>query len=302
MSSFVIEGSFYQRESDERIIKMSILNFTAMAQAHGQKIVLIPEDELIKKQQDRELVIKMMIEGCMENLHTSLIISGPAGLGKSHIVYSTLKEKDPNAVTHTIVKGYMLATGLYIKLYENRHKGNVLVLDDADKILSDETSLNILKAVCDTNVVREVSWLSNAILLTGDGEKVPKTFEFEGSVIIITNYDMDAIIENKKSKMTPHLQALISRAHCVDFELKTARDYMIRVKMIVRNGNFFAIEGLSVEEIEDVLTFMEKNVRGLKEISLRTAKKIGGLRKTQPNMWKNIAAITCMKKGVKVHD
>lgn len=254
------------------------------------------EEALIAKQLERENIIREMVKSTIQGDMKAMIISGPAGLGKSHIVHTTLKEyAKGNAMIYSIIKGYILATGLYIKLYENRHPGSVLVLDDADRILADETALNILKAACDTNDVREVSWQTQAILLTEDGEKVPKTFEFEGSVIIITNLDIDSTIENKKSKIATHLSAIVSRAHYIDFGLKSLRDYMIRVKMIAKNSDLFKDQNLTEKEAEEVLQFMESNLSDLREISLRMARHLASMRKTMPN-WEAMARITKFKK------
>lgn len=254
------------------------------------------EEEIISRLNEREELIKELVRGTYEGGYRSIIISGPAGLGKSYTVYSTLHSVDPNSINYRVVKGYIRATGLFKLLYECKEQGQVLVLDDADKILSDETSLNLLKAACDSGELREISWQSEAILISEDGERIPKTFEYKGSVILITNYDIDGIIENKKSKLGPHLQAIISRALYIDFGMKSIREYYIKVKMIAKSGELFKVEGLTDQEIEDVLLYMKDNVKCLREVTLRMAKKLGQMRKTNPKNWKNIANVTCLVK------
>jgi hypothetical protein len=51
-----------------------------------------------------------------------------------------------------------------------------------------------------------VSWLSEARFVSEqDGRELPKTFEFGGSVIFISNYDFDAMIA-RGHRLAPHLQ------------------------------------------------------------------------------------------------
>lgn len=139
----------------------------------------------------------------------ALIVSGPAGLGKSYTVEAALKNWDPNEINHTFIKGYVKATGLYKALYQHRNKGQVLVFDDADSIFYDDVSLNMLKAVCDTTESRKVSYLAEGSLVDEESaERIPKSFEFEGSIIFITNLDFDHLID-RGHKLAPHLQALI---------------------------------------------------------------------------------------------
>ena len=127
---------------------------------------------------ERFQILDLLTESCMVGNSRSLIVSGPAGLGKSFTVERTLAQWDPNGVNHTIVKGYVRATGLIKLLYQFREEGQVVVFDDADTIFFDDTSLNLLKAVCDTTERRRVSWLSEGKLMDDEtGEIIPRTFE-----------------------------------------------------------------------------------------------------------------------------
>jgi hypothetical protein len=221
----------------------------------------------------------------------ALIVSGPAGLGKSYTVEKHLANWDPNELQHTIIKGYVRATGLVKLLYQYRHPNNVIVFDDADSIFFDDVSLNLLKAVCDTTERRRVSWLSEGKLVDEDSaELIPRSFDFEGSIVFITNYDFDAMID-KGHKLAPHLQALVSRAHYIDLAMKTRRDYLVRIRQVIRQG---LLSHLSEPQRDDVIAFIEQNHDKLRELSLRMAIKLGGLRK-QGGEWQKIAKITCCK-------
>lgn len=240
---------------------------------------------------ERFQILDLLTESCMVGNSRSLIVSGPAGLGKSFTVERTLAQWDPNGVNHTIVKGYVRATGLIKLLYQFREEGQVVVFDDADTIFFDDTSLNLLKAVCDTTERRRVSWLSEGKLMDDEtGEIIPRTFDFDGTVIFISNYDFDHMIE-KGHKLAPHLNALISRSHYIDLALKTRRDYLIRIRQVIREG---MLEELTVDQRNDVMSYIERNHHRLRELSLRMAIKIGNLRKTTDN-WEKLANVTCCR-------
>lgn len=251
------------------------------------------DTEIEEKLNSRFSVLATMAKGCTNQTIRSLIISGPAGLGKSFTVEETLTAWDRTETNWTIVKGYIRPTGLFKLLYEYRHPGNVIVFDDADAVFGDETSLNMLKAVCDSSKRRRVSYMSEARLIDDEGgELLPKGFEFEGTIIFITNYDFDVMID-KGHKLAPHFQALVSRSHYVDLAMKTKRDYMIRIKQVARGGLLRDV-GLNSAESEDVLLFIETNMERMRELSLRMAQKVASVRKLGNN-WKEIAKVTCLR-------
>jgi hypothetical protein len=247
--------------------------------------------EIEQRIADRFEILDVLTEACVVGNSRALIVSGPAGLGKSFTVEKRLADWDPNELQHTIVKGYVRATGLVKLLYQYRHANNVLVFDDADAIFFDDVSLNLLKAVCDTTERRRVSWLSEGKLIDDDSaELIPRSFDFEGTIIFISNYDFDAMID-KGHKLAPHLQALVSRAHYIDLAMKSRRDYLVRIRQVIRQG---LLSHLSEPQRNDVIAFIEGNHDKLRELSLRMAIKLGALRK-QGGDWEKLARITCCK-------
>lgn len=224
----------------------------------------------------------------------ALIVSGPAGLGKSYTVEKALEAWDPEQLQHTIVKGYVKTTGLYKLLYQYRRPNQVIVFDDADTIFYDDNSLNLLKAVCDTTERRVVSYLAETSMVDEESaERIPRSFTFEGTIVFITNLDFDALID-KGHKLAPHLEALVSRSHYIDLAMKTRRDYMIRIKQVLKQGLLKA-QGLDAQQEADVISFLDKHQDKLRELSLRVAIKIGALRKMGQSNWANVAKVTCCK-------
>lgn len=249
------------------------------------------DSEIEQRIADRFEILDVLTEACVVGNSRALIVSGPAGLGKSYTVEKRLAEWDPNELQHTIVKGYVRATGLVKLLYQYRHPNNVLVFDDADSIFFDDVSLNLLKAVCDTTERRRVSWLSEGKLVDDESaELIPRSFDFEGTIIFISNYDFDAMID-KGHKLAPHLQALVSRAHYIDLAMKTRRDYLVRIRQVIKQG---LLSHLTGQQRHEVIAFIEGNHDKLRELSLRMAIKLGALRK-QGGDWEKLARITCCR-------
>ncbi|CAB4162603.1 hypothetical protein UFOVP787_69 [uncultured Caudovirales phage] len=221
----------------------------------------------------------------------SLVVSGAPGVGKSHGIEKLLREYDPVGERHTIVKGYTRATGVVKLLWQYRHAGNVIVFDDCDSIFQDDIALNLVKAIADTTDRRIVSWLSEGKLIDDSTATIiPRSFEFEGSVVFLTNLDMTAMIE-KKHKLSPHLEAIQSRSFYLDLSLKSRRDCLIRIRQVVNQG---LLAHLPAAAQDDVVKFIEKNYTKMRELSLRAAIKLGSLRKNNKN-WERISSVTMLK-------
>lgn len=259
----------------------------------------VPEEApVVAKETDHAIEVRItkrfnaldvMSRATASGVNRAMIVSGPAGLGKSFGV-----EQAANQIAGEFahVKGYIRPTGLYKLLYENRHAGKLVVFDDIDSLFNDETSLNILKAACDSSDVRKIDWRSNAIMETEDGESVPSTFEFQGSIIFITNLDFQSQID-RGSRMAPHFEALISRSHYLDLGIKSKRDYIVRIKQVLRAG--MLDEQLLNDEKQEIVAYMEENMARMRELSLRMVKKLADLMIMDRQGWKDLAEITCMK-------
>lgn len=280
-------------------LKREIANFKVGKQVSNVQFYETP----VKQETDQEIdarikerfdILAELTDATMSADVRALIVSGPAGLGKSFTVEQALANWDPNQVNHCQIKGYVKATGLYKLLYQYREAGKVIVFDDADSIFFDDTSLNLLKAVCDTNEKRMVSYLSEGTLIDEDSaERIPKSFEFNGSIIFITNLDFDAMVD-RGHKLAPHLQAMISRSHYIDLAMKSKRDYIVRIKQVVAQGMLFE-RGLDSKEADDVMKFIDEHQDSLRELSLRIALKIAAIRKTKAERWKAVAKVTCCR-------
>jgi len=152
-----------------------------------------------------ERLTKMVGKG----IQPSLVITGGAGTGKTHLVKSTLEGmglKESYDFVH--FKGRATAAGLFITLYENSDK--IIVLDDCDSVFKDDDAVNILKGALDSYDTRKISYITTKALKDEFGSEVPRHFEFAGRIIFISNINQSKLDE-----------AIRSRSFVADVELTT---------------------------------------------------------------------------------
>jgi hypothetical protein len=257
-------------------------------------VIVETEEEIYQKLTDRFAAMETLAEATATGKNRSLIISGPAGLGKSYGVMKVVEDLESKGYRPYVVRGYVRPTGLYKTLYEFKDPNCVVVFDDADSVFLDDVSLNILKTACDMTKSRRLSWLTETRMEDEEGERLPRNFEFEGSIIFITNYDMSSMAANG-NKLAPHFEAMISRSHYLDLEMKTKRDYVVRIKQVVRDHGMLSREGFTKVQEESILDFIVEEQDRLRELSLRMVIKLAGLMKMDSLGWKKLAKITCFR-------
>ena len=255
------------------------------------------DDEIIERLRERFSILEDMTYAACDGVVRGMVVTGPPGVGKSFGVEQVLNENrmfDKMAGKRDrfeVIKGASSAIGLYKVLYENSDKGSVLVMDDCDTVLHDETSLNLLKAALDSGAKRMLSWNTDSSLLRREG--IPDRFEFKGSVIFITNLKF----EGTRGKLKDHLDAIMSRCHYLDLTLDTMRDKFLRCKQLVKDGMLNSYKFEKGQETA-LMNYMDANKENLREVSLRMVTKIADLMKHQPKGWKRYVEVTCMKRKV----
>ena len=268
---------------------------TGVVDAHATQT----DEERISEIAEKFEILENMTKACLNGDIRALIVSGPPGVGKSYIVEEQIERANLFQQVanikpkHEVVKGSATAIGLYKKLYEYKDSNCVLVLDDCDAVLFDDIALNLLKGALDSGKARKISWLAESRAL--EREDVPKSFEFRGAVIFITNLKFDQV---KSQKLKDHLEALHSRCHYLDLTLDTTRDKILRIKQIAQQGALFEDMGIGKVGEDEIIDFLDTNKNKMREMSLRMAIKIAQLYKSFPLNWQAMAKSTCMKVGV----
>jgi ATPase family associated with various cellular activities (AAA) len=258
--------------------------------------VVESDEEVIARIRERFDILDEMTKAATNGDIRAMIVSGPPGVGKSFGVEQVIEKAclfDQIAgrkLRAEVVKGSATALGLYSTLYKYSDSNCVVVFDDCDSILLDDVSLNLLKGALDSGKKRKISWLADSNLLRREG--IPDSFNFNGSVIFITNLKFDTM---KSQKLRDHLDALQSRCHYLDLTLDTMRDKLLRIKQIASDGALFQDMDLEQCAQDEIIAFMDLNKNKLREVSLRMAIKIAQLRKSFPERWTMMARTTCMK-------
>jgi hypothetical protein len=254
------------------------------------------DEEVMARIRGRFEILDEMTKAAVAGDVRAMIVSGPPGVGKSYGVEKIVEAAclfdkiSGKRLRAEVVKGSATPIGLYQTLYKYSDKNCVLVFDDCDSILLDDVSLNLLKGALDTGKKRKISWLSESSTLRREG--IPDQFNFNGTVIFITNLKFDKM---KSQKLRDHLDALQSRCHYLDLTLDTMRDKLLRIRQIANDGQLFEEYEFDTETQDEIIDFMCHNANRFREMSLRMAIKIADLRKSFPLKWKDMATVTCMK-------
>jgi len=227
--------------------------------------------------------VKQMVTMVAKKTVASAIITGQGGLGKTHSVIRALKDCGLTDVTDLasfevgtrlqgsksfrIIKGFSTAKGLYRSLFEGN--GMTLVFDDCDSVLKDPVALNLLKGALDSYGERYINW--NADI---KDDELPRSFKFTGSIIFISNKEMDSLD-----------QAVRSRALCVDLSM-TEDQKIERMETIVHDAEF--LPEYSAQYKMDALEFLRSMTKSVQNLSLRSLISVVKIR-AEGGDWKLLA-------------
>ena len=248
-----------------------------------QAIVVATEKQNRYGINERFSFVEKLVNMVANNIQPSAIITGEGGLGKTFTVVKTLESNgfkdisdlsdfDIGAVINTrkcftMVKGFSTAKGLYRTLFENNR--SIIVFDDCDAVLKDPVALNLLKGALDSYGKRIISW--NADMRDDD---LPRSFNFEGRVIFISNMNQDRID-----------QAIRSRSMMIDLSM-SAEQKIDRMEYIAQSADF--LPEFSLSHKKDALELIRELANEAKEISLRTLISVTKIRSANKD-WKEMA-------------
>lgn len=238
-----------------------------------------------------EIMTKMFAAN-PDAVNRGLLISGDAGMGKTHFVQKALEEVcDLNNVEY--IKGSSItAAAMFCLLYNARERGKIIVFDDTDIIhkSSQERAamLDMFKSATEpTNGERIIGWhRANQNQLMRDND-IPTSFDFQGAIIWITNDS----IEDMRKTMKGHWNAIASRFNQIEawFEDHQKIAYTLYlIDEVGMLGDNCAVKegGWSQDIVDDTIKYMNENYRVLRDITPRVALKIADIRQTFPDQWK----------------
>lgn len=165
---------------------------------------------------DMEAYVRMVCNG----VQPALLVCGAPGVGKSYRIIKQVEKRHTLGEDYFLIKGKVTPQKFFQLLFEYHEEGCIIILDDADDVIKDETCVNLIKAATDSSDRRIVTYGTSRppiadedlVMLHPDwpwgstsvGGKVvstyPVSFEFEGSIIIISNLRagmIDTAIRNR---------------------------------------------------------------------------------------------------------
>lgn len=152
---------------------------------------------------------RLFLDMVANNITKSAIAYGTGGVGKTFNLKKVFDENGleefkeghlPGGEAYDYVKitGKSTPAAMYRALYE--HNGKIVVFDDCDSVLKDETSINILKGALDTTGDGTVSYLSGRPLQDSGGSPLPQRFAFTGRAVFVSNLKSDEMPQPLRSR------------------------------------------------------------------------------------------------------
>lgn len=288
--------AIWEAKRAERAANKSVKVGTTAVVKTVVPVVKETKEDMVKNTAERfDALSQVTRAACMGGVR-SVVVTGAGGVGKSYTIENIVTAAmDEYGINAEIIHGVLTPISLYKLLYSNRTENDVIVLDDADGIFFDEKALTILKAALDTNKIRKVSWMSESNALNVDGEQIPKTFEYCGTMIFVTNLPLHLMAAGNH-KNANHLAALMTRALYIDLKLQTSNQIVAWIEFLVKKANILVAEhGLTKEQQTEVVAYLNDNVEHLRDVSIRTAIQIAGMMKTNETGWKQLAKVILWK-------
>ena len=158
------------------------------------------------------------------------ILCGAPGLEKSRTLKSLVGPKA------CYIEGNATAFGVYCELF--RHCHEPIVIDDVDSIYQEPAGIRLLKALCQSEPVKTVAWLSDARSLEREG--IPRRFTTRSPL---------ALVANRWPTSHPHLAAVEDRGLRVSFE-PSALEVHCRVAQWYWDQEIFDFVGAHLHWIE----------------------------------------------------
>lgn len=252
---------------------------------------LLSEEEVESIIEERFEVMDALVRSLNASNIKSVVVTGATGVGKTFGTEKYLEQAELEDGQHWgSIGGSCSPFGLYEILYEYRNEGSILVMDDVD-VFDDEVKINLLKNALDTKSRRVLDWRSASKALEERG--IPNTFEFKGKIIFLTNTNIYSEIK-RGTKKAPHLKALIGRSVTLDLGIHDVKTILIWVRHVMRKTDMLVQAGITQEQQEQVISWLEDHRDDLETLSLRTPLMIAEYVKTHPTRWEAMCRHTLL--------
>jgi hypothetical protein len=237
-------------------------------------------DFLFKGQKKEESAFKVYgnitthIENVIKGDSKALILYGQPGTSKTYLVRRALHfsgltpGKDYTIFSGTIADTDRSSLIIYETLWKNN--GKLVVFDDFDNVLENESTTNLLKAALDSYPVRILSLPNTGSFFR---QEIPSKFKYTGSMIIITN----------KTELDTALKSRATNIY-INYSVEQFKDHIGKLLKFLNPYTTMDIK-------EEVFEFVSKEIAKDKGaiIDFRRFSSIVDLRITNPNEWKDLS-------------
>ena len=313
-----------------------------------QKVNMKSDAALLQVALDAEQEMLEKVQAVGEGYSAGLIISGPPGVGKSKTVKELLKsmeglehvedvftEQDLDKDSPTYKKWFEIGRvvkpgpltrksryapwSLVRDLWRNRNPNNKIVIDDNDLALMDLNFTGIIMSATEQEPVREVHYTAKKIQEL-ECEGVPDMFNYEGGIIVLTNYNMrDCPREgdNGFKKYHERWRAMVSRnaGQYVDMNMDDRTlliflEHRIRETEMLLDSDYLEkthkVRGITEAQQESVFAFVRELVSEdqlVQDLDLRVYNAIAGYvirAEGNSKQWKEMTRRNLVKRGERV--
>ena len=279
----LVNGKVVSRASTSEAVAKTLavkygMKATVEVSSHGVMEEVRSEFSVNERFQFIDDFVGLVVKGSA----TSLVVSGPGGLGKTHTIMQSMKARGKKELTvgefegdYLVVKGFSTAKYMYRTLFENN--GKTIIFDDCDSVFKDVIAANILKGALDSGEERIITWGAEF----AESEDLPNRFAFYGRVIFISNMAI--------SKLP---QAIVSRALRVDLAM-TTDEKVERIETVMQEESF--LPGMSRADKKEVAKFIRDNAKKFTDLNVRTAVNIAKVRRDMDeDRWERAALYMAM--------
>lgn len=260
--ALVIDPKNVDKMDASKIVDMIVgaSNAVAFRAVPGRKeVVDVPgatEEDLDRMSYEEQLnSLKTGMKLLMSNATNALFLGGRGGTGKTQTVEDMLHSAGlSDGEGYLKVTGSATPVGIYRILHQ--HKDDIVLFDDSDTALADQEGRNLFKAASDTKKKRKISWMKGGKNFVSaeeyeamgepDDDTLPRSFEFTGKIIFISNLPLD--------KLDPD-GALRTRGYVISIDPTNEEiyDYMVKIVDKIPLEVDYALSSQKRKEVIEVL-------------------------------------------------
>ncbi|NBR23853.1 MAG: hypothetical protein EBU08_08815 [Micrococcales bacterium] len=279
--SLVIDPSLVDKIDVDKIVDavMGEGNAVAFQQMPGKREKIevegAEEEDMDRMSYEEQLdSLKTGMKLLMSNATNALFLGGRGGTGKTQTVEDMLHAAGlSDGEGYFKITGSATPTGIYRILHD--HKNEIILFDDSDSALADQEGRNLFKAASDTKKKRKLSWMKGGKNFVspeeyeesgGDDENIlPRSFEFTGKIIFISNLPLDKLDPDGALRTRGYVISIDpTNQEIYDFMEKIVNKIPLEVDYSLSSRDRIAvIEVLRSRKIKDKSANLRSLVRGL---------------------------------------